>query len=237
MNYLAHGWQCLVDPWRLAGTAVPDWLRVSDRQVRIRSRRIAECREALDAVSRRMADGILQHLADDDAFHRLPAFMHLEVSVSRLFREQMPDPFDHRPPFLGHIVTELLLDAVLAERDSSLLPRYYAALATIDPREVELAVNQLTLRPAVRLAEFIQQFRVAQFLYDYADDEGLLRRLNQVLRRVTLPPLDVSSTQVLREARRQVNQQADALLGLWTTQSTSAVADSGSDNDPGHGIP
>lgn len=223
-----------MDPWRLAGTAVPDWLRVSDRQVRIRSRRIVERREALDAVAGRMADGILQHLSDDDAFHRLPAFMQLEVSVSRLFREQMPDPFDHRPPFLGHIVTELLLDAVLAERDTSLLPRYYAALATIDPHEIELAVNQLTPRPAVRLAEFIQQFRVAQFLYDYADDGGLLRRLNQVLRRVTLPPLEVSATQVLREARRQVNRQADALLGLWTTRTASGMADFRQSNHSGH---
>ena len=38
MNYFAHGYAFVDDPWFLAGTAVPDWLNVSDRGVRVRER-------------------------------------------------------------------------------------------------------------------------------------------------------------------------------------------------------
>ena len=41
MNYYTHGLRFIGDPYFLAGTACPDWLSVSDRQVRLRSRHVA----------------------------------------------------------------------------------------------------------------------------------------------------------------------------------------------------
>ena len=38
MNYFAHGYAFLDDPYFLAGTAVPDWLSVIDRRMRARSK-------------------------------------------------------------------------------------------------------------------------------------------------------------------------------------------------------
>ena len=37
MNYFAHGHRFVDDPYFLAGTAVPDWLSVVDRKVRVRA--------------------------------------------------------------------------------------------------------------------------------------------------------------------------------------------------------
>jgi hypothetical protein len=212
MNYLAHGYRFLDSPLKLAGTAVPDWLSVVDRKVRIRRRRVNEHLGALKDDDLCLADGMLQHLDDDDRFHRCTRFMIMESELSVRFRRIMPDPYDHRPPFLGHIVTELLLDSIIAEQMPEILSGYYSAMAEVSPNHVQQLVNRLATRTTDQLAGFIHKFRSAQFLYDYADDSRLLGRLNQVLRRVTLPLLDEQSLSVLRDSRVLVRIHADELL-------------------------
>ncbi|MCA9063909.1 MAG: hypothetical protein KDA96_12645 [Planctomycetaceae bacterium] len=212
MNYLAHGYRFLDTPLFAAGTAVPDWLSVADRSVRVRSRRIDAVYAQLTQESRELAAGIRQHLADDDRFHRSETFLMLESELGVLFRRRMPDPFDHRPGFLGHIVTELMLDAILAERDPNLLPRYYAAIQEVCPRSVQETVNQIAPRTTDRLSGFIEAFLQTQFLYDYLQDGLLLTRLNQVLRRVKLPVMEDDCLTVLSHARQLLRKHGDALL-------------------------
>ncbi|MEO2027283.1 MAG: hypothetical protein ABGZ23_15535, partial [Fuerstiella sp.] len=127
MNYLAHGYRFLDSPLFLVGTAVPDWLSVVNRRVRARSRLVQPVVDATDCNDvRDIGRGILQHHHDDDAFHRCAPFQQMEADLSAQFRRHMPDKYDHRPGFLGHIVVELMLDAALAARDETLLSRYYA---------------------------------------------------------------------------------------------------------------
>jgi hypothetical protein len=212
MNYLAHGYRFLDSPLKLAGTAVPDWLSVVDRKVRIRRRRVTEHLETLQDDDLCMADGILQHLNDDDLFHRSTQFMMMESELSVRFRSIMSDRYDHRPPFLGHIVTELLLDSVISEEMPEVLSGYYSAMGEVCPMQVEQLVNRLATRTTDQLTGFIHQFRSVKFLYDYRDDARLMGRLNQVLRRVTLPLLDEQSLGVLRDARVLVRIHTEELL-------------------------
>lgn len=219
MNYLSHGYRFLDNPHKLAGTAVPDWLSVVDRKVRIRSHRVNQHIGLLGGTDASLADGMLQHLRDDDLFHRSATFLMLESELSVRFRRLMPDPYDHRPPFLGHIVVELLLDWVISEQVPEVLMEYYRALGEVSPQQIEQLVNRLASRSTDRLAEFVSHFHSARFLFDYANDERLLTRLNQVLRRVTLPPLDEQAINVFREARQLLMVHAADLL--------TAVEDSG----------
>jgi hypothetical protein len=212
MNYLAHGYRFIQTPLLLAGTAIPDWLSVVDRKVRLRSHRIKSGLDQLSDDDRQIATGALQHLHDDDRFHSCPTFLMLESTLSVRFRRLMPDPFDHRPPFLGHIVTELLLDAVISEQQPEVLDRYYAALAEVSPEQIQALVNRLATRATDHLALFINRFRDARILYDYQDDVRLLTRLNQVLRRVTLPEIDHNCLEVLQHARDLLRSHSRALL-------------------------
>lgn len=213
MNYLAHGYRFLDRPLFLAGTAIPDWLSVVDRRVRARARLVhAVLAERPPARMQEIGQGILQHHRDDDAFHRSALFMNLESQLSSRFREHMPDPFDHRPGFLGHIVVELMLDAHLIAADDSLLDRYYAALAEVPDQLVEDTVNRIAVKSTHRLAFFVRRFREERFLYDYQDDPRLLRRLNQVMHRVRLPPLTPDVIRVLAHARTLVQQSGNDLL-------------------------
>lgn len=213
MNYLAHGYRFLQRPLFLAGTAVPDWLSVVNRKVRVRSRTTRPfLQAATDPDHRELAAGILQHHADDDRFHRSQAFLMLEARLAAAFRQHMPDRYDHRPGFLGHIVVELMLDATLARRHPELLDRFYAAMERVPEQLVEQTVNAIAPVSTDRLAYFIGRFREERFLYDYAEDQSMLYRLNQVMRRVRLPALEPNITAVLAEARQLVGDHADDLL-------------------------
>jgi hypothetical protein len=223
MNYLAHGFRFLDSPLMVAGTAVPDWLSVADRRVRVRSRRINERLQGLDAELRMIAEGMLQHLHDDDLFHRSVRFVMLESELTGRFREVMPDRFDHRPPLLGHIAIELLLDDFIAQEMPEVLDNYYAALSQVSALQIQAAVNAVAARPTTELARFVNLFRAAQFLYDYSDDSLLLRRLNQVMQRVSLPPLSADCLPVLRDARRLLTQHGEELLEAVATAPADGI--------------
>ena len=213
MNYFAHGREFIDDPYLLAGTAVPDWLNVVDRRVRVRSQRAATALDSADRQLRQIARGIVRHHADDAWFHVTPAFAELSYSFSARIRE-IAEPGDDGPRawFLGHILVELLLDASLIRNQPERLDAYYRALDAVDPAAVAAAVNALAPRPAERMGEVVAAFREVRFLYDYLDDAKLCFRLNQVMRRVGLPELPARFAELLPAARNDVDRMQTELL-------------------------
>ena len=211
MNYFAHGLRFLDQPWVLAGSAVPDWLSVADRGVRMRERFVSPFASG-EGHQAQLAAGILAHLEDDRWFHQTAAFYEVCGDLTRIFREALGAADGHRPGFLGHIATELLIDAVLIEREPRRLDRYYAAVEAIDVVKLQSAVNLMARQPTERLATFIEIFRRERFLTDYLQPPRLLFRLNQVLRRIKLNPLPETFTGALVEAREVVSAQLDRLL-------------------------
>ncbi len=215
MNYLAHGYRFLDQPLYLAGTAVPDWLSVVNRKVRARVRLVTPVVDSTESAEVRLIGrGILQHHKDDDVFHRCEPFMEMESLIGAEFRKRMPDRFDHRPGFLGHIVVELMLDAVIDSANLHLLDHFYAAMEKVDAELVESTVNQMSTRSTDKLSWFIGKFREERFLYDYRQDEGMFFRLNQVLTRVKLPWMETECSAVLKFARRLLQDRGQELLDL-----------------------
>ena len=236
MNYFAHGYRYIDRPYFLAGTAVPDWLRVSDPRVRVRPPRAlaagaagmgAESLEAglseappaaaspplAEAASvAQIAAGIARHHADDAWFHATPAFVELSGVVARMVRGALGHDEGLRCWFLGHILVELLLDAELISAEPQRLEAYYAALEEIEGELVQRAVNQMAPRRAERLAAFITVFLRERFLFDYTDDGKLAFRVEQVLRRAGLPPAGPALRDVLPAARCLVSHRAAELL-------------------------
>jgi hypothetical protein len=212
MNYFAHGRRFLDDPYFLAGTAVPDCLGVVDRPSRVRTRQAAAFIDDADPQLAAVARGIVQHHFDDGWFHGNAAFAHLSWQFANDCRMALGQDEGFRPSFLGHILVELLLDAVLIKRNSQQLRDYYVAMQCIDPAKIECAVNQMSPRPSDRLAKFIERFCQVGFLWDYSDDTKLLFRLNQVMGRVGLDALPESFCEFLASSRKLVATRADELL-------------------------
>jgi hypothetical protein len=213
MNYFAHGREYIDNPYVLAGTAVPDWLSVVDRKVRARTQRAAPLAEDADPRVAALARGIVRHHYDDAWFHETRAFGELCWRFTAAVRDALVPDDSLRPSFLGHILVEMLLDDVLIGRDPARLTGYYRAMESVDPTVVEQAVNRISPRPTNGLTRFIPIFCRERFLWDYADDGKLMIRLNQVLSRVGLPPLPEQFREILPDARKQVADRSDDLLG------------------------
>lgn len=212
MNYFAHGRAYTHDPYFLAGTAIPDWLSIVDRQVRAKPKGAGPLLEDPDPRVAALARGVMQHHVDDDWFHQTAAFNTLNVAFTGSIRRILAGDEGYRPAFLGHILVELLLDAVLIQQQPGQLDVYYQALATVDPQVVEAAVNRMAAKSTDRLAALLPRFLSERFLYDYADDGKLLHRLNQVMRRVNLSPLPESLLGFFPEARKAVKTRHLELL-------------------------
>jgi hypothetical protein len=212
VNYFAHGRRYTEAPYFLAGTAVPDWLSVVDRRVRVRLKAARDFDAGSDAGAAAVAGGIVQHLVDDDWFHRTRAFAELSWQLTAAVRDVVPEDDGLRPRFLGHVLVEILLDAALISDDPGGLDAYFAALGAVDPRIVERTVNRLAQRPTDKLAGMIEHFTRMRILSDYLDDEKLWARLNQVMRRARLTQLPRDFLRILPGSRTLVAGRRDELL-------------------------
>ena len=217
MNYFAHALPFFDQPYVLAGTGVPDWLTVADRPVRMRSRRVAPFAHDADPCVAAVATGVLQHLRDDAHFHGLRAFAETALELTVRARDVLGGESGLRPTFLGHLLTEMLLDAALIEDDPARLTEYYHILGGVDPRRVEAAVNRMAPRPTQQLAVFIELFCRARILWDYREDDKLLFRLNQIMRRVRQAALPDQFAALLPAARKLVGERKNALLAKIPT--------------------
>ncbi|MEZ6048000.1 MAG: hypothetical protein R3C11_20970 [Planctomycetaceae bacterium] len=154
----------------------------------------------------------MQHLEDDDWFHQTITFYDLSGKLSLMFRELKPPSERFYPGFLGHIVTEMLLDAVLIEKYPGKIEQYYAALDEIQPEKIEEAVNLMGTARTDRLAPLIPRFSSERFLVDYLDPAKMLFRLNQVMRRVKLASLPDETTDLLIDMKWMIEQNWRGLL-------------------------
>lgn len=212
MNYFAHGRRFTHEPYFLAGTATPDWLNVVARRVKARSKHAGPFANDADARVAALARGIVQHHADDRWFHATSAFAELSWRFTASIRDRLPPDDGLRPSFLGHILVEILLDACLIAEAPAELDDYYKAMAEIDARWLEEAVGRMATGCPESLGDFVPLFIREQFLWDYLDDAKLCFRLNQVMRRVSLPPLPEEFRELLPEMRRAVDQRCEELL-------------------------
>lgn len=215
MNYFTHAVRFLDDrdPYFIAGTGVPDWLTVTDRSVRVRRRHLALKLDDPDRHTAALARGILQHLDDDASFHQRRAFVEISLAVSASAQEFLREPHGLRPAFLGHLLVEVLLDASLIAEDATRLRDYYRLLELVDAELVQEEINRMAPRPTDRLAAMIRGFCREGVLWDYLDDGKLLRRLNQVMRRVRLPELPGDFAVLLPTARHLVDRRKAELIG------------------------
>jgi hypothetical protein len=212
MNYFAHVLGILDRPYFAAGACVPDWLSVADRRVRLRMRHVAPFLADSDPVTAAVARGVARHLDHDALFHQTRAFSELSWQLSALVRDVLKDGDGLRPSLLGHLLVEMLLDAALIAENPHGLKRYYRLLDEIDPTLVQDAVNRMTPRQTERLTFMIAEFGRQRVLWDYLDDDRLLMRLNQVMRRVRLPLLPGDFAGIFPAARRIIGSRKNELL-------------------------
>ena len=193
----------LDDPARCVGACLPDMLSAIDRRCRLRERNVRPLLIDPDPFTRDVMTGVLMHLDDDAWFHAGEPFLTTSARLTRAIRRELPTDDSHRVGFLGHILVEIFLDRWLIERDATLLPRLHRSLDSIDPNKLETLVNRAATKPTERLAPMYRRMVSERFLDDYPHDEPLLRRINGVLKRVTLPQLEPRFALLLGQWHRE----------------------------------
>ena len=212
MNSFAHALPFLDDPYFAVGCCIPDWLSACDRKCRAREARALKFSEAKDPLVAKIASGVIQHHQDDLWFHQTTAFNQLVVEFSVALRDIFGDDHSLRPRFFGHVVIELLLDAVLDEKFPGELERFYDQIEMVDEACVENAINLFANRPTTKLVAEIARFRRDRYLFDYRTDRGVAFRINGVFKRLKLDPFDERVLDWLPIARKQVFKKSPALL-------------------------
>lgn len=212
LNYLAHAYQHLHNPYFAAGTALPDWMSVIDRKNRPRRQYAEQVTEHDNPYIAAFAQGCVQHHADDLWFHQNQSFVSLSTHFAIELRGLLDEGLGHQAGFVGHVTVELLLDSILVERAPDLLDEYYGSLSSLDVELVQTAANAICRRPVTNLVDFLPRFIEARFLADYSGDELLLRSLNRVMKRIGLPRLPDAVADWLAPARVRVRAQAGQLL-------------------------
>ncbi len=212
MNYFAHALPFLDRPTFVVGAVLPDLLSVVDRKIRLRSKHLYPFFDDPDTTTAELARGAMQHFRDDDRFHESSIFGQLSLELTIACRDLLPNDDGLRPRFLGHILVEIFLDATLIERHPGRLDTFYDLIQKIDAGKIQEVFNRIAPRQTDRLAPMIEAISQVRFLSDYADDKKLLRRLNQIMRRVRLEPLPDRFVSLMPESRSLVAHRVDELL-------------------------
>lgn len=212
MNFLSHAIPYMDQPLLAISTGVPDWLGVVDRKIRARGKLAEPFLTSDDDELRQVAGGIIRHIEDDRWFHGTQAFVETNMQFAVELRDLLPGDAGFRPTFVGHILVEMLLDALWIQEDRSIADRYYDAIASVPPEAIQRSVNAITGKPTDRLADVVRRFHDSRFLYDYLEHDRLLFRLNQVMSRVGLTQLPESVGHWLSRAEKLVESRRTALL-------------------------
>jgi hypothetical protein len=212
MNYLAHSLPFVFDDddlacWRVAGTALPDWLRVVDRRARLRPDVLSRA-PVDDPRFEALVTGARRHHDDDERFHTHDAFEAATTELTLAIRARAPGL---RASALAHVLVEMLVDAALIERHPRLLDRFYAAVDALDDDVVTTFVRATTERPLPHVGVFLDRFRAARFLAEYTTDAGVLGCLRGVWLRAGLGPVDDAVHHAIVDARPRVASLLDEL--------------------------
>ena len=214
MNYLSHAYRYLDRPYYAAGTALPDWMSLIDRKNRARRQFAEPVASHEDPQIADFARGVMRHHDDDRWFHGSKTFVEMSTGFAVELRALLQKGLGHQAGFAGHIIVELLLDAILIERHPELLDEYYSVFDSLDVHVVQEAANEICRKPVDKLVVLIPRFVQERFLSDYPEDGPLLKRINGVMRRVGLPEMPDSVVSWLATARPRVRCAADELLNV-----------------------
>lgn len=209
MNYLLHGYGAIDEPYVLAGTALPDWMRVAGRKIRADFR----TSPGEDGSAADISRGVEEHFRADRLFHGSSSFAEVCREASQMLRRKWPLDPRFRASFFAHVLIEILLDAELASRVPRLISDYYESLERVDVRALSEWAERKLKSGGERLANVCRRFRSDRFIERYWEDSGVLGALERVANRVRLPPLPGDFVIAVGRVRALVSERADELFG------------------------
>lgn len=222
MNFLAHYIIAIrflesVEPLpaHVVGTALPDLLPLAAARVRLRPAQIERftARTEFEAA---LGAGVSVHLATDAAFHKSAAFADAQAQTSELLAEVVFDGIRVRRFFAAHVLTEMVLDAVLLRAEPALADKFYAAFAAADGAATTQWAEAVTGKPLPNLPGVLTRFARSGYLRGYAENAGVATGFSNLCRRAGQDTFDGENFSrlvgVVREVAALLPRYVPALL-------------------------
>jgi len=166
----------------VVGAALPDLLPLAAERVRLRPARLEQTtvRTEFEAALRA---GVSVHLATDAAFHKSAAFAEAQAKVGQIIADAGFEGIRVRRFFAAHILTEMVLDAVLLRQEPALADEFYAAFAAADVAAVTQWAEAVTGEPLPNLPGVLSRFVRSGYLRGYEEDSGVATGFSNLCRR------------------------------------------------------
>ena len=197
MNYLTH---FLVDhkmdnPNYNFGLALPDLVNVSKRGWRPDTHLFPVPDKNVNDIW----EGYNRHIAADAIFHNSELF----VKHSKRLRKELEKQGFNQPGirlfFVGHVLLEMLLDRHILKTRRNMADQFYDQLNLVMENDIESFFETAGTIVPDRFLEFFGKFKNSQYLYSYAESNGIFFAMNRLLHRTKQPEFDSQSEGAFNE--------------------------------------
>jgi len=199
----------------VVGTVLPDLLPRVEGRARLRPAQIEQARTQT-GFEAALSAGVSVHLATDAAFHKTLAFAQAQQEVNQILGETTFEGIRVRRFFAAHVLTEMVLDAVLLRGEPALADHFYADFADADPAAVTRWAEVVTERPLPGLPDVLTRFTRSQYLRGYDTDDGVATGFSNLCRRAGQDTFEGESftrlINVVEQMAERLPQHVPALL-------------------------
>jgi hypothetical protein len=192
VNYLSHhhvafALQPSASPFYFLGNILPDLYSASG-EGRLRDETINGF-----AIASPITQGAKLHLATDKKFHSNPQFDTAMAFVAEQFHAEQFSASPKRVFFLAHVFVELVLDAHITRTNPALLDHHYEQITIENNSAVASQLEEWMGKPLPHLRNVLEGIRTHQPLRSYAEATGVIKALNRVCTRATLPVFETEN--------------------------------------------
>lgn len=190
-------------PYFMVGCILPDLYRSFHKDIRVRHKHITIKHSSTEVINH-INEGILRHLEIDRLFHTSSFFKQHTKKITAILKQHSFEHIDKYFFFLSHILIELMLDRILIKQYPKLTEQFYLTLDKIEEKYLEMHLKSINFVEHARgFNLFFNQFRRAQYLKGYIDNEKLIFALNKIWGRIGQQPF---SSQDKKELNAVINE-------------------------------
>lgn len=198
MNLIGHFASAQIgsDAFRL-GAVLPDLMGLHHRKARAWRLNETQGSAPQNSVTRDILAGVAFHYAVDQHFHRAGLFSQSASRLIEVLKKASAAPGLKRF-FPAHILSELFFDHLLIQADPTLTGSLKKALGSEAGSSLAQVAAWHPVVERARFEEFLDIIRTGGFMDDYEQIDGILRRMNRILRRFRQRPFEAAEEEALQ---------------------------------------
>lgn len=220
MNYLSHFVvDCrLGNPYYNTGLILPDFTKSWVTTFKVNPS------EKLTPEQTDLLKGCLRHYHSDRMFHASGFFAHYQEIVNQKLKSLPFSPNLNRKWFIGHVLTELLIDRNIVRYFNHLTDDFYEQLNRAQNDQIAGFLRAFGASETQDFLTGFDRFREVRYIYYYTDNNKFLYSLNRIMMRVGLPEMVESDRQLILEGILDLEQHTLPQGKVWLDELKNVFA-------------